>query len=284
MEQESSTDEDRSIDDDEEESDREAGGRAGWKEMMVEHMSDLQSLRVERCQDMRSKWKNERERNIAYYVNQETRRRQAVVTEETKSLPRQVLMARSYSPFGTSLADIGRRFHLKFNHAGKKLTTNTLNGESIPHLPMKELCDGFGCTKVKSHAHLKGSFSKEDYGPGQLIVCDTIGPLSASIGGGKYWMFLKDRRTKYYLTYVVTQKSDIPACVIVGRRRFRTLSVSVARRIQMDGDGAYTSTDLKAKIEEMGTLPSWSSPYDHPQNECAENSVHAHNGTVHAWR
>jgi hypothetical protein len=138
---------------------------------------------------------------------------------------------------------------------------------------MKGLCDGCGCTKVKSHAHLKGSFSKEDYGPGQLIVCDTIGPLLASIGGGKYWMFLKDRRAKYYLTYVVTQKSDIPACVIVGLRRFRTLSGSVARRIQMDGDGAYTSTDLKAKIEEMGTLPSWSSPDDHPQNGCAEDSV-----------
>jgi hypothetical protein len=224
---------------------------------------------------MTAKWKIDRDRNIAFHVNQETRRRQAVVSEEKNNLPRRVMMARAYSSYGNSLEDTGRRYHHKLGHAGVKVISNTLNGASIPHRPMKELCDACGTNKVKSHAHLKGTFSKENYGPGQSIVCDTIGPLSASIGGGKYWMFLKDRLSKYYLTYVVTQKSDIPACVIMGLRRFKTLSGSIARRIQMDGDGAYTSADLKAKIEEMGTLPSWSSPYDHPQNGCAENSVHS---------
>jgi len=41
----------------------------------------------------------------------------------------------------------------------------------------------------------------------------------------------------------------------------------------MDGDGPFVSTELGEKIFESGTVPTWSSPYDHQQNGLAEGNV-----------
>ena len=110
--------------------------------------------------------------------------------------------------------------------------------------------------------------------PGQLIVCDTISPLLRSLGGGKYWMFLNDIKSKFRLSYVVSSKDKIAECVIKGLKKLKTLSGNMARKIQMDGDGSYVSLELKDMITDLGVQASWSSPYDHPQNGAAEENVH----------
>jgi len=147
------------------------------------HMCDDQRERYNVHLGMANLWILNRERSIALYINSDRRRRYRLLEEEKNHLPPVVLMARSYSPFGASPEENGERYHLQLNHIGSKVIANTLKPAYIPFKPRNSLCDVCALNKIKAHAHKTGTFSRENYGPGQLIVCDTIGPLLRSLGG-----------------------------------------------------------------------------------------------------
>ena len=213
-------------------------------------------------------------RKRAEFVNEVGRRTALELVPEVSNIPVTSCLARSYSPFDKTASGNGLRYHAKFNHIGSKVIERTLKAAGISYERPRGLCEPCGLTKVKAHSHKVGSFEKEDYQPGDLIVCDTIGPMARSNRGLKYWVLMKDRVSTFRKSYAISSKQGIGEAVMDGLQTFKILSGRKARRIQMDGEGGYTSEALKKGILEFGTLASWSSPYDHQQNGCAEKNVH----------
>lgn len=210
----------------------------------------------------------------AVHVNKAGREQALVLEREANNVPEVACLARTYSPFGNTAQQNGLRYHGKLNHIGTKVIERTLKAAGIKYEKPRGLCEVCGLTKVKSHNHGEGSFAKEIHKPGDCIVCDTVGPFAQSRNGGKWWVLMVDRFSSYRMSFVTATKTQIGDCVMEGLKNFGIRSQRKALRVQMDGDGCYTSGDLKKRIAEFGTLASWSSPYDHQQNGCAEKNVH----------
>jgi len=234
-------------------------------------MIEIQALEQPR-RGLRERLKKDVDR--AKFVNKAGHEQEMEIKAGANNIPDFTYLSRTYSPFGTSAQQNGLRYHGKLNHIGTKVVERTLKAAGISYEKPRRLCEVCGLTKVKSHNHIEGSFAKEEHWPGDLIVCETVGPLSKSMHGFKWWVLLKDRVSTYHMSFVATSKALIGDCVMEGLKKFSILSGKKARRIQMDGDGSYTSVELKNRIADFGTLASWSSPYDHQQNGCAEKNVH----------
>ena len=165
------------------------------------------------------------------------------------------------------------KYHLKFNHVGFRLVKAALEAEGLPWEKHDSFCETCALTRTKSHNHLDSKHSKEDCFPGEYLVCDAIGPLAKSPGGKKYWLFLRDKKSGYTMSFVVSSKAEFGKCVLMGLKKFSAHSGRKVKEVRMDGDGPFVSTELGEKIFESGTVPTWSSPYDHQQNGLAEGNV-----------
>jgi len=99
------------------------------------------------------------------------------------------------------------KYHLKFNHVGFRLVKAALEAEGLPWEKHDSFCETCALTRTKSHNHLDSKHSKEDCFPGEYLVCDAIGPLAKSPGGKKYWLFLRDKKSGYTMSFVVSSKA-----------------------------------------------------------------------------
>jgi hypothetical protein len=131
-------------------------------------------------------------------------------------------------------------------------------------------------TKIKSHAHKKGTYSKEEWKVGEHMYCDTMGPFAKSIGGAKYASITIDRTSGYSITVVTPGKDTIGKATIGGVKEIFRISGVRGKVVQMDGDGPYTSAVMRQDLQNLGIRPMYSSPYDSAQNGLAEVSVKTH--------
>ena len=113
----------------------------------------------------------------------------------------------------------------------------------------------------------------QDVKPGENTASDISGPHLRSLGGAHYTITLVCRSTTYRIVRTMKKKSDAPILIKAMVVEMQARSSNKMRRLRADGDGSYTSRDMKEVLGEYQIFMEFSSPYDSQQNGAAENAV-----------
>ena len=118
-----------------------------------------------------------------------------------------------------------------------------------------------------------GDSDLERVKPGQNTAADISGPHTRSLGGAYYTINMVCRKTTYRLARTMKRKSDAPEMVRAMLTEMQARSGNKMRRFRADGDGSFTSGEMKELLGDYQVFLEYSSPYDHPQNGAAEASI-----------
>jgi hypothetical protein len=109
--------------------------------------------------------------------------------------------------------------------------------------------------------------------PGQNTAADISGPHTRSLGGAYYTINMVCRKTTYRLVRTMKRKSDAPVMIRAMITEMVARSGNKMRRFRADGDGSFTSGEMKELLGKYQVFLEYSSPYDPPQNGAAETSI-----------
>ena len=117
------------------------------------------------------------------------------------------------------------------------------------------------------------NWDNHDIKPGENTATDISGPHTKSLGGSHYTITLVCRKITYRLIRTMRKKSNAPEAIRAMIVEMEARSGNKMRRLRADGDGSYTSKEMKELLGEYQVFMEFSSPYDHPQNGAAENAI-----------
>jgi hypothetical protein len=166
-------------------------------------------------------------------------------------------------------------WHMRMGHLGAdnlaKLTT-MVDGIVLSSTNIKAT-DFSGCEPCLDAKQVKSPFGTrltKATQPLQLIHSDLCGPLDASIGGGRYWMTVKDDFTGFVRVEVLKHKSDAAQALLDVMCAWERITGKRVKCVRTDNGGEYVSRPLLLALRKQGVQHQYSDPYTPQQNGVAE--------------
>jgi hypothetical protein len=188
------------------------------------------------------------------------------------------------------LADIGVLAELGRSHPNPDLKEVEIWHARCGHIGFKDLkriCDSVGvkisekfkckdCVGGKIHRQphkfLHG-MSKPEYKPGEFLFTDLMGPYAYSLGGNKYAQVFKDYGSNFRWVATLAKKTGSDWAIAEVLRDARARSGRMARFLQTDGDGIFTSASFEEMRRQFGFIHQMSAPGDHNTNPEIEREI-----------
>ena len=163
-------------------------------------------------------------------------------------------------------------WHRRLAHVNLKKVQQTIKYRGS--LPDQFYC--VGCIHGKAH---RQSFPKDGKSrvekPGELVHMDIAGPMSASFGGAKYFLLLKDDFSGYLFFYPMSLKSQSLDCFKKFLLDFRTLTKGKCQvlRLRSDNGSEFMATVFQSFLLQEKIKHETSVPYNPQQNGYIERSM-----------
>lgn len=110
--------------------------------------------------------------------------------------------------------------------------------------------------------------------PGELIHSDLCGPMeNTSVGGAKYFVFLKDRYSHYRKVYFIKHKSEVKEKLVDFIRNVKMETRYDIRTIRTDNGTEYVNKDVSEILKRNNIRHQLSVAYTPEQNGCAEREM-----------
>lgn len=160
--------------------------------------------------------------------------------------------------------------HKTLAHVNKETIKKMVRVEAVKgvdHVNNEEFfCEGCQYGKMHRQSHKKSATNDEDFGVGECIYMDLCGPMTNSLGGARYFMLIKDRRSAYRHVYFLSSKY----CAF---DRFKEFCEFIAtnhnkkvKRLRVDNGGEFINARFKAYLTAKGIHLATSAPYCPHQN------------------
>ena len=144
------------------------------------------------------------------------------------------------------------------------------------------------------HYHEKEHKEDQRYDVGECLYTDLCGPMSVSLGGSKYFMLVKDRKSSYLFVYFLKDKTEAVAYL---KNLYQHIKISVNKSVKMvrtDNGLEFCNQSFKQFLFDNGAILGNSAPYCQQQNgrierenrtvvESARSMLHQNNEPKYLW-
>ena len=174
------------------------------------------------------------------------------------------------------------RWHSKLGHSSLTVMRKALAQDPVLTKEMDKLtstnCPCIPCltTKVKTHPHNHGHAHLGGHAleGGERLDFDNSGMFATSVNKKRYRFMGVEYVYGVWFIYHAALKSEAPDFYRKTRSTLKALSKRDLRFIRTDSDSLFTtSKEMQQLYMETNVIPSFSPPYDHPGNSCAENGI-----------
>ncbi|CAI7845862.1 unnamed protein product [Closterium sp. NIES-54] len=198
----------------------------------------------------------------------------------------------------TGVRSKGDLWHARMAHVGIDVIERTAAHGSVKGLDLekggKSGIPCVSCVGGKITRHTFPSVGEEEDELLGVVHADLCGPFrEAAKDGSRYFLVLKDRKTRYVWAYPLAQKSDALAAfqkwLLMAERQCKT----TVQALRTDRGGEFLGHDFTLFLDGKGIIHDLTCPYTPEQNGMAEREMRSivevartmllHMGVQHHW-
>ena len=185
--------------------------------------------------------------------------------------------------------------HVNKQRLRKMLKDNVIEGaENVTNENF--FCEGCVYGKMHRLPHYRQKEEEEDkcFDIGECLYMDLCGPMSVSLGGSKYFMLVKDRKSSHLFVYFLKTKNE---AVNYFKKLYQYIATSINKQVKMvrcDNGLEFCNKELTNFLSDKGAISGTSAPHCQQQNgrierenrivvESARSMIHQNNEPKHLW-
>ena len=132
----------------------------------------------------------------------------------------------------------------------------------------------------------KHEYDDDKYNVGECIYMDLCGPMSVSLGGHKFFMLAKDKKSSYLFVYFLKHKNEAVSHFIKMFNEIHTQLGKPVKMVRTDGGLEFCNKEMHTFLRSKGSVLGNSAPYCQEQNGRIEREnrtiVEAAHTMIHA--
>ncbi|CAI7813794.1 unnamed protein product [Closterium sp. NIES-54] len=190
------------------------------------------------------------------------------------------------------------KWHARLAHVGVDAIERTAAHGSVTGLKLekggKSGMPCVSCVGGKITRHTFPSVGEEEDELLGVVHADMCGPFREAVkDGSRYFLVVKDRKTRYVWAYPLAKKSDAPSVfqkwLPMAERQCKT----TVKALRIDRGGEFLGHDFTLFLDEKGIIHDLTCPYTPEQNGMAEREMRSiveavrtmllHMGVQHHW-